>query len=63
MNALKIRAALMEKGFLMSDIAKLENTSRAQIHSIVTGRTKSAKWRKVISSYAGKPVGELFPDS
>jgi DNA-binding XRE family transcriptional regulator len=51
------------KGKTMKQFAEMIGTSRQNIHSIVTGRTKSIQYRKEIAEFIDKPVEEVFPET
>lgn len=62
MQPTEIRAHLLMKGKTMAEFAKLHGTSKANIHHIVYGRTKTHKYRKAIAEFIGKKISEIWPD-
>lgn len=45
----------------MKQLAEMIGTSRQNIHAVVTGRTRSKKYRQAIADFIGKPIEEVFP--
>ena len=50
------------KGVTMKQFAEMNGTTRQNIHSVVVGRTRSAKYRAKIAEFLGRPVNEVFPE-
>jgi len=57
----EIRGHLLLKGKTMKQYAEMIGTSRQNVHSIVSGRTKSEKYRTQLAEFIGLPVDQVFP--
>lgn len=62
MEPIQIRARLLMKGKTMKQFAETIGTTRQCIHYVVTGRTRSKKYRMAIADFLGMSVDEIWPD-
>lgn len=61
MEPKEIRGHMLLRGKTMKQLAEMIGTSRQNIHAVVTGRTRSKKYRQAIADFIGKPIEEVFP--
>lgn len=61
MTARKIIAALMLQGVKQIDIARRFGVSKAMIHQVVYGRSKSRRIQMEIARIIGEDVDEIWP--
>jgi transcriptional regulator with XRE-family HTH domain len=62
MKPTEIRGLLLMKGKTMKQFAEMIGTSRQNVHSIVTGRTKSIRYREEIAKFIEVPAAKLWED-
>jgi len=58
-----IRAEMVRKGVLNSEIAREEDVSPAYVYYVLAGKRQGYRIRAAIAEKVGKPVEELWPDT